>query len=602
MSPPMPPCGETAIESMSAGSVARLALESALRERGRREGVYDAFKWFGRRFASMIRGLIASSVLESGAEDLTLQAARTPIPSDVFEASRGRKLLDAYSGSGIAAIEAARLGFTSLGVDIDPAAYYTAAATWRLASCKCEAIASCLIKALYSAWRQARKLWCTSGECIIHILAAKCPPCTAPVWVYSRRVGGLKVYGVIGEDGEIVELREAPSLKPSEPRISLNRETLPEIAPGFYAYAAEVYDESSGERRWVSLISGASRAAELREFIKESAAEAEREFNGIELNEIAVPHGRETRKLLRAGITSIARIATRRQLVSLYRFVEASGPECRVEAALIVASALRSSSLLAFYYQPSGRVNPGLVVKSYWIPLNPVELNPLAGLYRGGVVKPLGRGGVAGYVRKYARLCSSCSQAPRGHALFILGDLSRIYLRRAFDVVVADPPYPTGFRYSELLLLHRQALAMAGLRYEPIKGLYVDGLRTVKEYIRGVRPSFVKSLRALRDRGTLILIFGLSGGESVEALAGLASIAASTGVAPTALYPFLGEAPGSLGRGRSRLVAVMVGRKGCTGQDLKVVKPSSVLGPDFKGFDGLVADLAERLQSLSGNR
>ena len=575
-------------------TISRVGVE---REKGRREGVYGVFKWWGRRFASMIRGLLAAAVLHEGDDKLAIEAAMGRIPREVIENTRGLTLLDAYSGSGVASIEAARLGYEAFGVDIEPAAYYTSTATWNLASCKCREKARCLEKALEKAWTETSSLWCiTPNTCIIQIIASRCPPCRAPVWVYTKKKDGKRILGIMDSSGSIFEVSEDNlKISPLNPSLKLNMRSLPEIAPGIVAYAVELYSINGMNRRWISLLNDSNESMTVKSFLEESLEKARSLIEFLGPEDLPVPEGRETRKLLKWGIRQVGDLLTERQKASLYTFIKWSGRECRVEASLIAANAMRSSSLLAFYYQPAGRINPGLVVKSYWIPPNPVELNPLAGALR-PTLKPLGRGGLIGHVRRYFKACRTCGKRPPGRALFLMADLAKVDVR--VDVSIADPPYPRGFRYSETLLLYRYALKLSGLMHEPRDGNYVDGLRTHRKYLKAIEPSFKRLLKSLNEGAPLILLVGVYNEEAVKAIIGLIYMMESEGIDIAGMYPFLGEAPGSLGRSKSRVVIALAGRRGCNMGSPKVYMPSEILDCRLEREDALASAIASAIDGV----
>ncbi|MCE4611018.1 MAG: hypothetical protein F7B17_03510 [Desulfurococcales archaeon] len=596
---PIPSCGDSLLESMRKNTVHSISRIGVEREKGRREGIYNVFKWWGRRFASIIRGLLAAVVLREGDDALAIEAAEGRVPLKVIESARGLTLLDAYSGSGVASIEAARLGYNAVGVDIEPAAYYTSTATWSIASCKCNEKIMCLERALMKAWAETSSLWCiTPSICIVHVLASRCPPCRAPIWLYTKKVNGRKVLGVIDDDGSIHEVSvDDLAVSPLNPSLKLSGKSLPEVAPGIVAYAVELYSLDGKNRRWVSLLNDTSESKDIRFFLEESLDRAKKLVGSLNLGDVSIPEGRETRKLLKMGIKRVGDLLTERQKASLHAFIKWSGIKCRVEASLIVAGAMRSSSLLAFYYQPAGRVNPGLVVKSYWMPPNPVELNPLAGTMK-PYLKPLGRGGLMGYVKRYSRICRTCFKEPPGKALFLMKDLARVNVRA--DVSIADPPYPRGFRYSETLLLHRYALKIAGLNHEPDNGSYVDGLTTHKRYLNAIKPSFEKLLKTLRKGAPVILLVGVYNEEAAKAVMGLVDLMRKNGVGIAGIYPFLGEAPGALGRSRSRVVLAIAGRKGCGFDDPRVYKPGEVIGAGLEREDALVSSIASAITCEKG--
>src|SRR5262249_46376249 len=93
--------------------VEQLAL-LAQREGRRPVAIYHAHRWFARRFSSVFRAILV--------------AARTPAGADFWANFYqgvdyvGRTVLDPFVGGGTSVVEAARLGASTVGVDIDPVA------------------------------------------------------------------------------------------------------------------------------------------------------------------------------------------------------------------------------------------------------------------------------------------------------------------------------------------------------------------------------------------------------------------------------------------------------------------------------------------------
>ena len=84
------------------------------REGRRPVPIYHAHRWFARRFSSAFRAILI--------------AARLPSDADFWEAFykgvdySDLTVLDPFVGGGTSVVEAARLGASTIGVDIDPVA------------------------------------------------------------------------------------------------------------------------------------------------------------------------------------------------------------------------------------------------------------------------------------------------------------------------------------------------------------------------------------------------------------------------------------------------------------------------------------------------
>ena len=96
--------------NLPVSAIARIAKREGMRPRP----VYQAHKWFARRFATTARSLLAASV--------------TAPTGDFWKAyygasdCKGLTVLDPFMGGGVMLLEAARLGADVLGVDVEPVA------------------------------------------------------------------------------------------------------------------------------------------------------------------------------------------------------------------------------------------------------------------------------------------------------------------------------------------------------------------------------------------------------------------------------------------------------------------------------------------------
>lgn len=547
-----------AIENLGKEDLVEISRASLELEWGRRSREYSIAWWPGRRLSGIVRALLAGLV--SPETRLVVGAAlASPETIEVISSlARGRLVVDPFSGGGTIPFEAARLGFRSLGLDSNPYAIGVSRATSTLLRDACKLKVECLRRAAAKAWERAKSLWCGRGFCIVQVLLAKCPPCEAPVWVARRRGTDILL------DGGLNLIQVPAGSKPvgvREPRTRLP-EGLPEEAPGFRAYAAEII-MPGGSRRWVSLTPRDPLGGEVARHLVETLSEAVLEVSRIV--GIPVPPGRETAKLLKSGIRDLKMIATPRQLYTLSLFAGAAGPECRLEAAVLTGSSLRTLSLMAFYHQPSGRANPGLVVKSFWIPNNPVEVNPLGSQCMPGPpepgCKPIGRGGLAGYVARYASACAERHMGFRGHAVFERWDsLKGLPPGLEPYAIVTDPPYPGMQSYGELTLVYAVGWRLAGLSPER-RWWEIDPMSS--RYPELLGSSLSRVLERVVEGGYMVLLLSAGTPRNISLVARVISML--RGHATLArIYPLVGESPGFMGRSRNRLVYAIVFRKGPT--------------------------------------
>ena len=270
----------------------------------------------------------------------------------------------------------------------------------------------------------------------------------------------------------------------------------------------------------------------------------------------------ETRRLYRHGVTTTLGLLTWRQAAT-YALVAREAWACRREMALAVANAMQSGSILAMYYQPMAKVNPGLVVKSYWLPRNPVELNPLANTRMphppAPSARPVGRGTLVSIIQRYGNACwngNGCAEPPT----ILVGDSTRSVPGSGYDIIATDPPYPGLHTYRDMSLLYAHASMLAGLRVPP-EWSEVD-TRDPESYKAGVLSAMEKSL-SKAVRGAVVLLFISSPSpEGISTIAELLEELARLGIGYEAIYPVIAENPGALGRSASRVVFVVAGRLG----------------------------------------
>ena len=524
-------------------------LERSLSERGDRERPYSALKWWGRRFRSLVRDLLAASVLED--DDPLISGVEDEV---VAPRASGKLVYDPFVGGGTIVVEAARLGFDAVGVDIDPAAAEVTREAVNLINGVCAEIYPCLVDALMKTRQRLGYLWRLGEGEVIHIFLARCPPCEAPMWVATRRQRS-EVALLLGDRIEWMSYEEARrkyGISPTHPRVRLPL-SLPRAAEGYVAYAVEV---KVGEDRDVYPV---RPGGELAEALRESAEKARKALKKVLRGYGApIPEDlKEVSRLRRDGLTGLEQVFTWRQLLTLLTFInEAEGLGCGKTARLAAGYVARTASLLAIYYQPYGKVNPGLVIKSYWLPAYPVELNPLS--YREGkdFIRSVGRGTLATFIRRYYRACSG-GVGVLGKVNVFVGNALRFVLRRRPYIIMTDPPYPGYQSYQELTLLYNYFLAYprAGELRKVFEVAKNSTFLRKRDYSRFIKAFAAKVREASPE---IIAIFlGISRESNADIVAELAYELAR-GNSVLRIYWFLGESPGKLGRSKTRGVFVIV--------------------------------------------
>ena len=568
----------TLAEELGPQELAAIAAASINSEKGRREAIYNSFKWWGRRYAVLARALLASLVLQPGEKRLLLDLLRgDPAALEtVSRRARGKLITDPFMGGATILVEAALLGFNVHGTDINPAAVAVAKATLGIVNGDTCRKLRCLVEALIVASKKLASLWNTPSGTIIHVMLAPARGghIEVPAWLTTLSRDPLRILVVDPTEPSglrEVEGPEAERYKPTNPTVRIPAHNLPEEAPGLRAYAVEV--ASSNTRSFIPLYTEKGQA------IAKHLAETE---PAPPSRCTPTPPLKETTRLLRRGFKCWEQLYTPRQLVSLQEFVrEAEARGCGELARLVAGNATRTASLLAMYYQPYSKVNPGLVVKSYWLPPYPVELNPLADTYtKEGTIRSMGRGTLATYIAAIRRACNNTPQR-RTTAVIMRGDARNPHsIPPETYAIVTDPPYPGMQSYHDMSLIYLYWLE------EPLEDSNNSHPLSGAEYLKLIRSFSTAAAQRLKPKKTLILFIG----GDTEILAKSLIEVAKAGFGLRRLYWLPGEAPGKLGRSKERGIFIAV---------YKRAEPhrSDALQP-LEWIDHIVASLRDETDTL----
>jgi 16S rRNA G966 N2-methylase RsmD len=517
-------------------------------EAGRRLLPYDLFKWWGRRPTLVVDALLLDAVGFDNEGAKTVVEDRLRYRS--LDVLKGLTVCDPMCGGGTTAIEALLLGADKIICsDIDPASSIVVKAMVS-AIRSCDEAFSVLLSAAKRVYSELKDLWCIDSYCYVHaFLTRRCNEeyCYAPKWLGAFRVRNSLVKIAISGDGELYE----DSNVGVRDFVKLPKSKLVEVTKGVYAYAAELYKvDDDVERYFVSLVKD--------EYIAEHLNRVQGEAKKL-LPNICTPiiDGKETRRLFKEGVTCWEQIFTPRQLITLLRFLEIMKQEHREFldiAVALVGTVIRTSSMLAFYYQPYAKVNPGLVVKSFWLPPYPVELNPVAGDIR--KVKTIGRGTLITYLHKLRTMCSKIrdlhSVASKEVVIEVQDALNMNYIN--CDIIVLDPPYPGKIAYNEVTQVYT---ILFGLLREVIprsNGSSIN-IYNVDSYTNTLEKLITKIFTEAPKAVVYLLMSNDNKGSTV--VNKLTEKLKQVGIAIEKLGTVIGEAPGALGRGKSREIMIL---------------------------------------------
>ena len=563
-------------ESMGYDEVLKAAIMISRDPSYKARSRYNVWKWWGRRSPVLARLALASLLYRSGEEELlysTMRLDREGLRESI-KRTQGKVVVDPFSGGGTIVVEASRLGYNAYGFDINPGAVEVARATADVVCGACT-WTRCMVDSLWEARRRSSALWMApGGGIVIHAFLARCSgECRAPKLLSVKRRRAV-ILDPGSRDG--VSTTSPEDLKPLTPLITLP-EDLPEAAPGYRVYAVELLED--GDRRFISLLGWGEEARSLREWAAESLSKAKTMLHGTCTR---IPLLKETRKLRLKGVECWEQLYTPRQLATLKTFIEvADARGCGAQARLVAANATRTCSLLALYYQPAGRVTPGLVLKTYWLPPYPVELNPVA-YTMDNPPRTLARGTLASYASRAVEACGPAS-CP-GKWRIYLGDAGSLepYPRGAY-AIVTDPPYPGMQSYTDMSLPYLYWLG-EDLPSEPLNPMKGQG------YLGLVERFATASTASLTEGGYIVILLNPPPGE-VEAVAAMTRELYRRGAGLRRVYWLPGEAPGRLGRSGRRGVYMMVYRLGST--------PSSTALTPLEWVEDLASEVGRASPDLS---
>lgn len=528
-------------------------------EWSRRKPVYEIHKWWARRYSAIVRLFLTYLYLDY--DDLPANTNYYEYVQKLYvnpPNMRGLKLIDPFCGGGTILFEASRLGIEAYGIEINRLAYLFLEAIKQLKHLDVEG----LIRNVKDvADKINNKLWttkCKQGHraTIIH---------TFLVWKNSKGDKQIK-YNILRENyrgrkvyycdkcGEVIfsetELKTCPTCSNT---FDFNNDWEDPEYIEIYPYAIEYYCPSCNTRD-----------------IKKPDKEDLQKFNcclrtiNAEDNVIPIPKLSETRRLLKRGFKFFQQLLTPRQNATFKLFLKhfESTPYEKI-AEVMVSDALRSCSLLAYYSHRYGKVIPGFVIKSYWLPLQPVELNPLSGIFDRNKIIPLGRGNLISSLRKIVKAHSEIRRHSYNYHVYngAAQDLLETFNEK-FDIVFTDPPYADLQYYSDLSLFSLSILGKLDkvyLEYLVSKEIVArnHNLETYLDKLKGVFTSISK---VVKEDGWFLITFHHSDPKVVEEFT---KALKHLNRELIAVYPVLGESSGGMIRRNVYidLLYVLSGRK-----------------------------------------
>jgi len=581
----------------------------ALREAQRPRQIYQAHKWFARRFGSAFRALLTASALPEGDNFWPAYYAGVDL--------RGRTVLDPFVGGGTSVIEAQRLGAHVVGVDVDAVA--CAVTDFETRAAEMPNVRPAVERLQREVGEGLRPYYTTEGQdgrplTVLHyfwVQVVECGRCGVAVEAHPHhQLAYEAMKGAAGRQWAFCRLCHAVQDLPASRKhlccshcggartaigvgtVSYGKLTCPHCGTGerlidgarrtgkpprFRLFALETLDPDVKGRR-VPLSRRSFKAATRADRVRvEAAAEAlaaRRQPDGTLpfVPERAIPDiERADDRLTAYGYRRYRELFLPRQLLHLSLLGEAisgvAGPG-REALALAYSDHLTTNCVMTGYAGGYRRVTPLFSLRAYRHIPRPVEVNPwLDGIGRGtypNAVRQVQRAIEdarapkeavvdGGFVMTRPRPPSSPQAARRIIHANSEGTQAPLPLARgSVDFVLSDPPYFDNIAYPELSDFFFPWLQQFGLVHGD------DQDRLAFEHCLATRRRDEAAAAAFGDAlgrcfGEIARVLKPGGRMAFTyrhhapgAWAALARAIATSDLSPIQLFPMLGEGPGSL--------------------------------------------------------
>ncbi len=536
--------------------------------------VYSAHRWWARRPPSVMRGLLLAASLPPDTPADTFWRA---FGSDEAFLT-GRRVHDLFVGGGTTVVEAARLGATPSGTDVDPLAIEIVRHELRRPDARQvrragDKLLAHLGDQVGDLFKGKSRAWTPVHYFFVHEVA--CPGCHARGPLYRT----LEIARFSGKSGAVVRNERLVAFCPEcfalhhlfrkdrhELRCCGHRHPLSagtfakqrfkcphcgklashrELKTGIAARRMIAIEESSIDHRR-RIRKPSAQEHELESLAVKRLARIE---HLLHLPTRQFARNRVDERPLSFGITTPRELFSARQLVVFglaFRWVMTASLPRDVRRALLLAvsNALTTNNRLCSYATEYGRLAPLFSVRSYSLPSLAVELNPLhpsAG--RGTLRRSIDRvvRSTAGAVRRYVWnvrrrrptattmrfgerpraaciVCASAEARPKG-------------LAGPIDLCLFDPPYFDYIAYSELSEFYRAWLNRPRLGGAPLLPDRDDPVRTFSRQLarclRAVKPR-------LRKGAPMVFTYHSA---SADAWSAIGQAIDGAGLRITALWP-----------------------------------------------------------------
>jgi putative DNA methylase len=521
--------------------------------------LYGAHKWWARRPPGVIRALLLASALPSDTDPETfwqLYATDRPVLD-------GLHIGDPFMGGATTLVEAARLGASVTGVDVDPLAVLIAQE--ELSRVDDQAEMSEVIRQFLTFMRQAcGDLYKTSkadGMPIHYFWLRKvtCSACQAESLMYRTPILARD----IGKSGAVVRTRgievfcpncyQLRHLKEGQKSFRCCRRQY-RLDKGTFTKFAYVCPNCGKRSKHEQLKT--NQLPRVLIAIEETTSGGRRRFRAPTpddyscLEKAAVAAAEVAGRIPSTsigttddgrpglyGVTTVADLFSPRQqaiFVTAFDWINTLevSEDIRRRLKLGVSNALSTNNMLCSYATDYGRLAPLFAgLRSYAMPILSVELNPLH--------PDAGRGTLSATMRRIERslgteyrrhvydprLGQTTKQVFKSRAYFGAVKLSCQSAETGLpndlgkcDLILTDPPYFDFISYSDLSLFYRAWLwpgSDGSLGGEPI---FPHGNNAKEEFSAHLARAFAKAHDALRPEGIFLFTFHSANSEAWDAL------------------------------------------------------------------------------------
>ena len=500
-------------------------------------------------------------------------------PKILENLARGKVYYEPFMGGGTGVIEAAIMGYDSIGVDVNPVAVRIARATRDLLKKEIsgeymELIGKKVLDLTEKKLEETGWEWNIDGKIVSYVFITRNK---VPSWIDKY-----------GKDGKTVKVLRCPHCGTIfESTGDSKEETCPRCGKTFqityhpkFELGGKYPEEGKYKvwavelraldgKRWRKLVVDAREVSKWLEDSKKRAEEKAKIAREI-LDENPLEKLLEGRRLKREGIEKFSELYSTRQLATFVAFAEASselGRKLKLNGSLmevlsiVLSESAKSASLVAKWHPPIGEPVPAGAMKTYWVPEYTVETNPLARIPKS--IRPLARNSLASSLSRAVRIARSEVSISDGVQFNASVSNSTTFIPPVgVDLAVVDPPYmDTVKSYASLSIVHYGAMKV----FDEVAGTRngTDLSKVEKSEIPRDRKSFGKAMgrvfsniaRVLNKDGRVVLFYNRKSPLDWE---NVLRAAVENGLYPRIAYWVVGEPPGGLARSRLKGVFIVV--------------------------------------------